>query len=578
MTPSIYLNLEDDVARIVARIKKEKADKLVLVCPKRCFLFNDSINLRLLKKQVDLLKKEVYILTMDERGQIYAKEAGFQLRFLPKSQKSHTFSDIAIREEKVQAAAEPEPEQPSPLVSKVKEMASIAKLWGRHDEEETKKVVKNPAASPLKNSKPEPHAAKLASPKVSVNDAIFPKGIENVHRIKRKKAYNQKVITGLVAVSLIVILAVVFVVLPKATVVVYPKSEPVTRDVEVSISTGVKLTDSSRLVMPATKVEETLESSDQFDSQGKKEVGNKASGSVQIYNFTKAPINLKSGTTVLSVGSKSYLLVSDISQLKPTTYKNATTKEVNENSLTAPVDVVAADGGDSFDLPAGTRLEITNQVFGSKPQLLYAKTMTPITGGTSRYLSLVSDQDIANSRLALEHKILQDIQASLAQKQEVLPEKFYTIQDLQFTTDKPSGAQSPKFTATLRAKVTGLAFKPLDLQQLLSERIGQTLSSDKTLKTNLPALNYQIKTIDFNNQLAVLDVHFEGSAVYNVDTGDIAGQLVGKTKDQVNEILRSKAAIDHIEITLAPVWQRNFPWFISKISVQMGNSESQGSQ
>src|SRR3990167_6766132 len=85
MIRSIYLNLEDDIPKITARLKRERADEVVLVFPKKSFIFSDSINLRLLKKQVDLLGKKVHILTMDEMGQAYAKEAGFNLKFLPRA-------------------------------------------------------------------------------------------------------------------------------------------------------------------------------------------------------------------------------------------------------------------------------------------------------------------------------------------------------------------------------------------------------------------------------------------------------------------------------------------------------------
>src|SRR5271155_2915067 len=103
--PSIYINLEDDVSKIVTRLKRQSSRQVVLVCPKKCFLFSDSINLRLLKKQGDLLGKEIFILTMDEKGQLYAQEAGFQLKFLPRSRNSVGFSDIKISGDKPQAAA-----------------------------------------------------------------------------------------------------------------------------------------------------------------------------------------------------------------------------------------------------------------------------------------------------------------------------------------------------------------------------------------------------------------------------------------------------------------------------------------
>src|SRR5690242_4291351 len=94
MTPSIYINLEDDVSAITARLKKERSAQAVLVCPKRCFLFSDPINLKLLKKQTDLLGKEVFVLTMDEKGRAYAQAAGFGLRTLPGTARSHGVSDI----------------------------------------------------------------------------------------------------------------------------------------------------------------------------------------------------------------------------------------------------------------------------------------------------------------------------------------------------------------------------------------------------------------------------------------------------------------------------------------------------
>ena len=96
MVKSIYLNLEDDVAHITAKLRRETAPELVLVVPKKSQLFSDSINLRLLKKQADLLGKKVSIMTMDEMGQAYAKEAGFTLKHLAKTAGSHGSGDIRM--------------------------------------------------------------------------------------------------------------------------------------------------------------------------------------------------------------------------------------------------------------------------------------------------------------------------------------------------------------------------------------------------------------------------------------------------------------------------------------------------
>src|SRR3989344_4695865 len=110
--PSVYINLDDDVSKITARLKHLFAKQVVLVCPKRCFLFSDSINLRLLKKQAEVLDKELFILTMDEKGQLYAKEAGFKLKFLPKARPSKAFSDVKFSKRAVEEKSEADNREP----------------------------------------------------------------------------------------------------------------------------------------------------------------------------------------------------------------------------------------------------------------------------------------------------------------------------------------------------------------------------------------------------------------------------------------------------------------------------------
>lgn len=554
--PSVYINLEDDVSKIIIRLKHQSSKQVVLVCPKRCFLFNDSINLRLLKKQVDLLGKEVFILTMDERGQLYAKEAGFELKHLPKAASSKAFSDIRLPSQVRVNAREPSSKSPlSGLAAEIKNAAQTilpAKIFGRQDDAAPK------IASDIK----------LQEPKVEVKETEFPRELPGPQKFEAKKSHTGKVITGIVAASLILVLFLVFVVLPKAEVVVYPKTEPVTRDMEISISINAKGLDPDKLVMPALAVNETVNVSAKFESQGKTQVGNKASGTVKIYNFTKLPINLKAATTVLSVGGKTYNLVNDVLGLKPAVYKNAKTKEVDPASLGDPVEIIAVNGGDDSNLPAGTRLEISNQVFGSRPLLLYAKTDSEINGGTTRYLSVISQDDLAKSKAELQAKALRTVREKLAPAGAVLADGAFVENLSQLTTDNPLGTQTPSFQASLEEGILGLSFRRADLDGLIFQRIGQTMDTNKTLEQSSPDQTvYKVKSLDLNNGLAVLEVHFEGRAVFNIDLQNIAPQLTGKSQTQVNEILRSKAAIDRVDITLAPSWQIFFPFFAAKIKV-----------
>ena len=566
--PSVYINLEDDVPEIIGRLKHNKAAQLILVCPKKCHLFNDPINLKLLKKQVDLLDKELFIFTMDERGQEYAEAAGFRLKSLPKIVRSGALSDIKRPHKKV-----PEYEAESQGILESGAMAVSEAV------EEIKNIAKKfvpEVATKVAEAEDVPVSTKKVKgiiPKVKVTDSIFPLEVVEDYKEEAAKRSVSKTITGVVALSLIIVLLLVFVVLPKATVVVYAKTEPVTRDMDISISSNIKTPDSTQLVMPAVKIDEAANVSGAFQSQGKQEVGNKAGGTVKIYNFTHLPINLKAGTTTLTVGSKTYNLVADVSGLRPTAYSNAKTKEVDPSSLGASVQIIATQGGEDYNLPAGTRVEISNQVFGSKPQLLYAQTDSEITGGTTRYLSVITQDDATAAQAQLTQQALQQIRDKLKTEGLALANGAYNLQVVQFTTDNPVGSQSPSFHATLQIKVSGLAFNQADLDNLVNQRIEQTMDAGKTLKPDQPdPAIVGVKNLDLNNQLATLSIHYQGQAVYNIDLPDISRQLVGKSQTQANEILRSKAEIDRVDITLAPVWQKNFPWFASKINVNVSNT------
>lgn len=559
--PSIYLNLEDDITKIVQRVKREKATQLVLVCPKRCFLFNDSINLRLLKKQTDFLGKDVSILTMDELGQMYAKEAGFQLKSFPKPGQRGGISDIrpakpVVRPEPAQPKSVPkEPEKPT-VKEEVTEVATsaVSKLHNLMHQP-------SPAVKTEIQEAPvvEPPYEPLAEEPVAVI----------AQRPKKKSSLQHKFVISFVAVTLLVVVAVVFIVLPQATVAVYPKTEPITRDWDVGINTQSHDIDANAMTLPATTIAETLDEQNKFQSQGKQEIGNQATGTIQIYNFTSLPLNLRASTTVISLGNNKYYLTKDLTGVKPTTYKNATTKEVNPNSLIPPVPIIAEQGGDSYNVPAGTRLEITNQVLGPRPQTLFAKTVDPVTGGTSRFLSVITAADITSAQNSLAAQALSDLRAKLATQHLVLADRAFAMENLGFNTDQPVGTQTPSFNATLKAKITGMAFSMVDLENLITQRVGQTLGSDKTLQINNPdqQIGYAIKSIDLNSNAATMGVHFEGNAVMNVNLADVASELVGKNENQAQDLLLSNPQIDKIEITLAPSWQKTFPYFASKIKV-----------
>ncbi len=582
MIPSVYLNLEDDVTKIVARIKKVRGNELVLVCPKRCLLFSDSINLKLLKKQCDLLGKKIDILTMDERGQAFAKEVGFDLKFLPKGKpKQAGVSDIQIN----RASSElPDVATDSSLLKTVKNVTNfVTGLVGKSEDKDftgkeasPEKVIvttnfdyRNPNQQPKEDLK-KTYSSENKKEKINIQKTSI--NVADDRGPGSSKNRTARIISLVCVLAVCLVFALVFVVLPNALITVFPKTEAIIRDFDANLDVQIKEPDAGKLILPAKKISENLSLGLKFQSQGKKDVGTKSSGMVRIYNFTGQILNLKSETTTLSVAGKNFKLTENAMQIKPVRYKNQQTKEIDPKTLAEPMEVVAMGGGDDYNFPSGLRLEISNSVLGSKPLVLYAKTETPITGGATRFLSVVTEADFNNAREEMGKQLISELKKQYDEQGMMLLDNAYSVEVIEFVIDKKVGTESPNFDAKINLKLEGLVFFKEHLFSMVKERIASTLSEGRTLSLDKgQGINVKLRNVDLGLNSATLSIHLESKTYPNLNLNQIKEKLIGKKVNVANDILQSLPEIEKVEVTVSPTWQKTFPWLKSKINLEIVN-------
>ena len=76
MHQTFYIDIDEEITSIIERLKKAKAKEIIVVVPKRALLIQSIINLKLLKKEADKLKKEIIIVTQDKLGKLLVEKAG----------------------------------------------------------------------------------------------------------------------------------------------------------------------------------------------------------------------------------------------------------------------------------------------------------------------------------------------------------------------------------------------------------------------------------------------------------------------------------------------------------------------
>lgn len=379
-----------------------------------------------------------------------------------------------------------------------------------------------------------------------------------------------KPMAGLI-VLVVLGLSVGYVFLPEATIKVTARSEPVTRDFSIRVDKNLAALAADDLAVPGKFIETEVTGKKTAASTGTKNVGKKASGFVSVYNFSKTTLILKAQTTVLTSGGRKYFFTQDVGGIRPTARIGLEDEEVDPTSLVPPVPLVAEGPGEEGNLPAGTRLEIENEAFGSQPKLLYAIVAEGISGGSTKQLPVVAQADIDKSYESFFKEILDKERAKIILENpgSKIFDNALAADILEKQTSVQAGDEAAEFQATMKLKVRLLAFDETEILELVTQRIKRLLPETKILITEGERIQSQFANVNLDSGTGILVTHFEGQIFYRLDEAELLEKVKGKTVNEIREILLSQPEINSIEIELAPFWVKRAPKFKGKTKIEV---------
>ncbi len=538
----------------------DPADRFVLVLPRKSYLFADSVNLKLLKKQLEVLGKQAAIMTMDEKGQAFTHEAGFTVLDVPKRSVGQKLSDIRVAKK---------PEFKSAVVPEVKAKTvhtTVAKKTPPKEapEKPEEKVRSTIEIKHTKSPEPKPRAYK--TPSLEVSESIFDEvphkpSNGNLPTLpgRKNKWLWRLLVLAIICAGLAFLLTVV---LPKATISITPKTENLTRQMELIASTQTASPQAQTLQLPAEFYETKLDETQSVDTLGKKELGTKAAGAVRIFNLTGSSLNLKANTTKLVSDGKTFLLTKDALYIPSLSAKAATAP--NAGFL---VQVEAASVGDNHNLASGTKLNIENQVFGSKPEVLYAIVEDNLTGGSSRFISEVQEIDRENARKVLIASAMEKIAEDLKKQGKILPEGAYVLEDEKLTLEPNLGTEATSYKASLSGKLSGLTFKPEQMISLARTRIEQAKPANTSLQDQAKdKLTFKISDPNLQSGSMKISLSLESKIYKQVDLSSLEGKLPNQNVDQAIKTLKSQSDIAEVSISIFPKQRKALPIWSKRIS------------
>lgn len=563
----LYIELDDEITVIFDRVKHMKVKDIYLVVPRQALLFQSLVNLKILKRKIEEIGKNLQIITNDRNGVHLCQQISLSV-----------YERIAT-EGKFQKPVEDEEMRITPL------KATINAL---EDDRPMRRKEKKVSISEILDQR-----KKKKIPILSEGlDFFWRKKDSNPKETQEAKlvlvAPNRKALFALVSISALLLLIIFYVALPGVTILLTAKSNVIEHSANITFANyeaNKSLLDrKSSKVLALYPIEVSVQRKIIHLSSGKIFQGENAKGVITIINTRSSPWQLIQRTRFQTPDGIVFRIGQSVS--------------VPAN---ASRDVpVTADEFDAFSQPIGERGNIGPAKFflpGLSPEnqkLLSGESKAPMAGGKTVVKKQISEDDI---KAATERMRKELEQAALEELQKTVDEKTLLLgKNVKFSLLKGKGAYSsaePKidippnlagqpfdqFEITGTVKANGVYFNMEELLEIMrAELKGKKNPQKRLVKIDEESMTYRIFDTDQNAKTMKVTATMKAIEEYDLDASKSTGErliekikehIVGKRIQDAKDYIINLPEIAQVEIKSWPVWAPTIPTVPDNIDVEV---------
>lgn len=546
----VYIEPEDDITDIIARVKNAKEKLVALVPPKKIGVLRSAVNTKLIAKAGKSADKVVVIVTTD----------------------SALMKLAAAAQIPVAKTLQSRPKLPSEIIEETEEPGEQV-----IDEKDFSDETEGDSADTTSKEKPAKSAPAKKPDQSFSSDNIEKKDKKDQDDKSGKKKgliptlekYRKWVIIGAVAfVLLIGFLVWAFVFAPAVDIDVSIRTTANNFSEDVSFVTKKELENTAGGVfyLEEKKVEKT--NSQEFTATGQKDVGAKAAGTLDI----TAEFNSSNSDSTITVAEGAVFTTGGLQFAtgKSVTFRvddECTMRQIrnDECRISTSVPATAVEPGDKYNIAAGSS-------WVSSIAHVSAGNSAAFSGGSSNIVTVVSQQDYDNAKNKLENAGREDGKTELLK--EFGDDMTVIESSLDVSTSDPKSTPgvgeevksgvTPKIEATTTYKM--YAVDKTKISDYVKSKAEKNLASDQRI--------YAVDTPFFEN-FKKTDDKFTAKLKSSTQTGpkvneeDIMEKSKGKKIGEVKSILKSITGVSTVSIKGSFPWVGSVPNDPNKISIEL---------
>jgi|GEM_PF-649676 len=466
MNQVFYLESDEEITKVIDRIRKSDEDGVVLVIPRGSSMAQSIINLKLLKRTARDLKKGIALVCAEKTAEHLAERLEipvFHKVHEAESAKLKKAVDVPkhpeiVEEEVIKAGGEEEPIQINTYQKydlsklndpniRVAEQRSSRETEEDSDEEAEQRS--SGAAEGIQTVEPE-EATDFSEPETAPSPENFAVAAEQpidfaqgrqrsreaeniraaeqdddriIHRrieirepeeilqrrVQIKTGGSRRMPAFLSAIIVIIILIILlgcYITLPKATASLTLTTSDINKEYDVTADRNQTAIDQAKMVFPGRII--TAEKSDtkQYPATGTKDIGVKATGKITISNANNSQPQTIPAGAIFSSNGKNFISNAAVTVpgAQGTFVSDANGKLVPQFTAgTIDVAVTAENAGPAYNIAPSDF--VISSLSAAKQSYLSGKSTVAFAGGTTQVIKVVTSDDLAKAQA--------DLQASL---------------------------------------------------------------------------------------------------------------------------------------------------------------------
>lgn len=535
----IYIDVEDDITAIIGKVKASEHKIVALVPPKRIGAIQSAVNLKLVLRAAETADKRLVLIT--NNAALVALAGSASIPIARNLQSRPELAEIP--------ALEVDDEDDIIDGSKIKdgtrsEDASVDAAVDALESDEIDGEIVPPVAP--KRAREALGAAAVKKSKVKIPDF---------------DGFRKKLFIGIgTALALAAFLVWALVFAPHANIIITARTTDSQLSTKSTVGDNLTTNLKDGTINSETKTSKKTVSVP-FTATGKKDVGEKAVGTIQFSNSTdSSSIYVPTGSVITSATGKTYTTNTAAS------VPGATVSHGNIVPGTVSVKVTATASGESYNGATGPATSSTG---------IGVTFTTATAGGTDKVITVVqqSDVDAVSSTIGTSAEAdtaKQSITKAFGDSYVVLTGSFK--QDASGVKPTPAvGAEATDGKGTLAGDVVYnlTAVSKVELGLFLDAYFAQQIDG----MANQKVYSNGIKTVAFTNFArndTSMSVNVAATGKYGpkIDEGLIKKNAKGKRFGEIQSNIKEIPGVNNVDIKLSPFWVTAAPNDESKITVE----------